>query len=218
MTSKSSGNLLDFQRLGGGHDAGVAQIKSLGQGGLGTDRDNGLVKCNDLLALGGFDAQGLRAFEIAAPGQDLHAALFGQETDPAGKFVHDGVFPGAQFVHFDLGRAEGDAAMGGFPGLADHFGGVQQGLGGNAAAIEANAAQLFVLFDEKNFFAEVGGVKGGGVAARARAQNHNLCMNGVHDKLGLRNYVGISPVVFRRNFSNPLHQVNHEIARRRRRQ
>ena len=160
---------------------GIAQIKSLGQRRLGTDRDNGLVKCNELLAFGGLDAQGLRAFEIAASRQHLHAALFGQEADPAGKFVHDGVFPGAQFVQFDLRRAEGDAAMGGFPGFADHLGGVQQGLGGNAAAIEANAAQFFVLFDKKNFFAKVGGVKGGGVAAGPGAKNNNLSMNGVHD-------------------------------------
>jgi hypothetical protein len=36
----------------------------------------------------------------------------------------------------------------------NHFGGVQQRLGGDAAAIEANAAQLFVLLDQQNFFAQ----------------------------------------------------------------
>ena len=74
------GDFLDFQRLGGGHDARVAQVKGLGQRGLGTDGDDGLVKCDELLALGRFHAQRLRAFKIAAARQDLDAALFGQET------------------------------------------------------------------------------------------------------------------------------------------
>ena len=75
------------------------------------------------------------------------------------------------------GRAEGDAAMGGFAGFDDHLGGVEQGFGGNAAAIEADAAEVFVLLDEEHFLAKVRGVKRGGVTARAGAQNHNFSVD-----------------------------------------
>ena len=48
------------------------------------------------------------------------------------------------------------------------MGGVQQRLGGNAAAVEANAAEAFVPLDEDDFFAEVGRIKRRRITARAR--------------------------------------------------
>ena len=133
-----------------------------------------------MLPFGCFDAQGLRVLEIAPPGQDLHAALFGQERHAAGQLFDDGIFPGAQFVQLNLRRAEGDAALGRFARLDNHFGGVQQGLGGNAAAIQADAAEFLVLLDQQHFFAQIGGVKSRGVTAGSRAQHHNFSMNRIH--------------------------------------
>ena len=72
-------DFLDFQGFGGGHDAGIAEVEGLGQGGVGADGNDGFFKIDELLAVRGFDAQGLRAFKIAAAGQDPDAALFGQE-------------------------------------------------------------------------------------------------------------------------------------------
>ena len=49
-------NLKRFRRR---HDALVAQIKGLGNGGLGAHRDNGFLKMNEALAFGRFHAQRL---------------------------------------------------------------------------------------------------------------------------------------------------------------
>ena len=177
-------HFLHFQRLGGGHDARIAQVQRLGQRGVGADGHDGLFKIDELLAFGRLDAQRLRVFKIAAPGQDLDAALLGQERYAAGEFFDDGIFPRAQFVQFDLRRAEGDAAMGRFARLDNHLRGVQQGLGRNAAAVEADAAESFVLLHQQHFFAKVGGVKGRGVTAGACAQNHNFSVDRIHGSGG----------------------------------
>ena len=82
----------------------------------------------------------------------------------------------------------------------------KQRLGRNAAAIEADAAQLFVLLDEQDFFAQVGGVKRGGVTARAGAQHHNFSLNGIHGKYSGRD----QPMSFSSKFSKPVHDVKHK--------
>ena len=50
-------NILDFQRLGRGHHARIAEVKGLGHRGQGTDRQNRLLKFNELLAFVGLHAQ-----------------------------------------------------------------------------------------------------------------------------------------------------------------
>jgi hypothetical protein len=57
---------------------------------------------------------------------------------------------------------------------------VKEGLGGDAAAVEADAAQLFVLLDEEDFFAKVGGVEGGGITAGAGAEYNEFSSDGFH--------------------------------------
>ena len=52
-------NVLDFERLGGGHHARIAEVKRLGHGRERTDRENGLVVFDELLALLRLDAQRL---------------------------------------------------------------------------------------------------------------------------------------------------------------
>ena len=95
-------------------------------------------------------------------------------------------FQAREFVEFNLGFAEGDAAMSAFFGLDKHSGGVKEGFGRDATAIEADAAEFFVLLDEENFFSEVGGVKGGRIAARAGTENYDFCDNWVHSRVFLK--------------------------------
>jgi hypothetical protein len=71
--------------------------------------------------------------------------------------------------------------MGRLAGFHDHFGGVQQRLGGNATAVQADAAKFIVLLDKQNLLAEISRIKRGRVAARAGAQNDYLCLNRIHD-------------------------------------
>ena len=87
------GNVLDFQRLGGSHHARIAEVKRLGHRGHGTDRQNRLLIFDELLAALGLDAQFVRAFKITAPGDDLHAAHFGERRHAAAQLGEDGFFP-----------------------------------------------------------------------------------------------------------------------------
>ena len=70
--------------------------------------------------------------------------------------------------------AERDAPRAGVARFVDHLRDVQQRLRRNAAAIEADAAGVLLLVDERHLHAEIGGVEGGRVAARSRAEDRNL--------------------------------------------
>ena len=59
-------------------------------------------------------------------------------------------------------------------GLVDDFRDVQQRLRRNAAAIEADAAGVLLLVDERDLHAEIGGVECRGIAARPGAEDRNL--------------------------------------------
>jgi hypothetical protein len=90
------------------------------------------------------------------------------------EFADHAVLEGPQFLQVDRRVAETDAVRRHGGRLVDDPGGVQQGLGRNAADIEANAAQHRVTLDQGDPQPEVGGAKGGGVPARARAQHDNV--------------------------------------------
>ena len=81
-----------------------------------------------------------------------------------------------------FGRREGDAAMLGFAGGGDGVGGVQQRLGRDAAAVQADAAQPLVLLDQNDFLAQVRRVKRRRVAARAAAHHHDFSFDRFHDE------------------------------------
>ena len=55
--------------------------------------------------------------------------------------------------------------------------GMQQGLGRNAADVEADAAEAGVALDQHGIQADVGGAEGSGVAARARAQHDHFAFD-----------------------------------------
>src|SRR5690606_41920526 len=60
--------------------------------------------------------------------------------------------------------------------LADDGGRVQQGLGGNAADVEADPAQVRVALDQHGVHAKVRGAEGGGVAAGAGAEDEHFAL------------------------------------------
>ena len=62
----------------------------------------------------------------------------------------------------------------------DLVSGVKKGLRRNAAAIEADAAEAFVLFDEDDFLAQVSGVERGRVSAGSGADNDDLGLGWVN--------------------------------------
>ena len=174
------GNLLNLQRLGGGHYTRVAEVESLRQRGLGADGDDGVLVADELLPGLGLDAQGVGTLEVAASVDDGDAALRCELGDAAGELGDDGVLPRAELVQLDLGRGEGDAAMGGLLCASDGVSRVEQGLGGDAAAVEAHAAELGIAFKEDNFLAEVGSVEGSGISAGASTYDDDFSFGRFH--------------------------------------
>ena len=57
--------------------------------------------------------------------------------------------------------------------MVGQFGGVQQGLGGDTAVVQAGAAEL-ALFDQADGEAELNGTQGSGVAAAAAAEYQDV--------------------------------------------
>ena len=112
--------------------------------------------------------------------QDFDAAKLGKLSDAAGEFGQDGILPEPQFVQINAGGSEGDAAMFGFAAGGDGMSGVEKRFRGDAATVEADAAEFLILFDENNFFAKVGSVKGSGVSSGSRADDNDLGFDGVH--------------------------------------
>ena len=66
---------------------------------------------------------------------------------------------------------DGDALLVGMCGKIPHIGGMEQGLGGNAAHKQAGATESVVFLDNGRFQAILSGADGCRVAARA-ASNH----------------------------------------------
>ena len=65
------------------------------------------------------------------------------------------------------------AVLRGVAGVVGQLGGVQQGLGGDAAVVEAGAAEL-ALLDEADGEAQLHGAQGRGVAAAAAAEYQDV--------------------------------------------
>ena len=89
----------------------------------------------------------------------------------AGQLLDDAVLEVAELVDVDLGLAELDAPVPRVLRFVEDLGDVQQRLRRNAAAIEAHAAGIFLVVDQGDLQAEVGGIEGGSVAPGARP-NH----------------------------------------------
>ena len=110
-----------------------------------------------------------REFSLAL--EHLDFALLGQQRKPVGQSGDDAILPGPQTVEVDLRRSEHDAGTGHVGGVLDHLGRVQQRLGGDAAHVQAHAAQHRPALDQRDLEAKVGGSKRGGIAARTRARS-----------------------------------------------
>ena len=73
-----------------------------------------------------------------------------------------------RLADLDAERVEGVA------GLVEHLGGVQQRLGRDAADIEAGAAKRRALLDHGDLQAELGGLDGADIAARAGSDDDDI--------------------------------------------
>src|SRR5690606_13231839 len=102
-----------------------------------------------LLALGGGDRHLVRAHQAGGAHHDVGAVALEELADAAGELLDDLALPRLELAHVD-GDVAGDdhAHVAGVLDLLDPLGGGDQGLAGDAADVEADAAEVLLLDDE----------------------------------------------------------------------
>ena len=152
-------------------------VRHEGQGdGFGAGGDDGLVERNGLAAAIRLHGQLVRRGEAAQARHHGHLALPRQAAQPAGQALDHARLPIPQLVDVHLRGAEADAGMAHLRCLVDHLGGVQQGLAGDAAHVQAHPAQHRPAFHQDNLLAQIGGAERRRVAARSGAEHQYLGM------------------------------------------
>ncbi len=117
------------------------------------------------------DVDLVRPRELGLARDDLDLATLGEALEPTRQLADDLLLPLAQAIEVDFGLAEADPERGRLLGFRDHAGGVQQRLRGDAADVQADAAEHVEALDEHDLEAEVGGAEGGRVAAGSGADD-----------------------------------------------
>jgi hypothetical protein len=168
------GGFLRHHGVGGVPDALVVDLE---EGEVARARAGGQ---DDVLA-----GEGLLA---AVLGGDLHLALAGQpaasgdvrdlvlleqEADPLHQPVGDLAGALHRLRHVGLDLADGHAELLGVAQVGDHGGALQQRLGGDAADVEADAAEEGVLHTRR-LVSELRGLDRGDVARGPRADDHHV--------------------------------------------
>ena len=169
-------DLVEGEGAGRGNDALLVDLDALEAGAVGTGGDDD--------AAGGNAAR----FAIVAPNFDLarpndaggavkggDLVLAEQEIDALGVAVDGFLLERHQARQIERRRAGVDSHLGeAVPSLGKQLGGVEQGLGGNAADIEAGAAMGGALLDHCHLHAELGGADGADIAAGSGADHREV--------------------------------------------
>ncbi len=116
----------------------------------------------------------MRAKKLAGADLMLHVVLGKQEADAIFQFVGDLSAAADDLGEIDCDPVDGDAVLLGImANLVNERAIFQQRLGGNAAPVEARAAEVF-FFDAEDAFFELPGANGGGIARGAAADDDNV--------------------------------------------
>ena len=128
------------------------------------------------------DGDGLGTSEFGFTGDHLDLAGLGQLGDASREFGHDGIFLGHQFAEVDFRSSNLDAMIGSVVAHeCEMLRGMEQGFAGNAAHVEARAAQGGSLVDETDLEAELSGAKSADVATGTGADYEKI--EGGHKKV-----------------------------------
>ena len=139
----------------------------------------------DLAAILEIDDTGLGTVEFGPAGNVFRTGCLEQLRDTAGQLGDDAVLPAFQLAHVE-GRcgSEGNPqriAAGMFAHILELARRMDDGLGGNTAAIEAGAPEP-VPVDDNDIKAQLAGADRGGITARAAADNEKLAIALFHRK------------------------------------
>ena len=158
------------ERRGGVPDARV--IRAAGQGDRrAAGGEDGVGEAHPGDPVRAVHLEGVRAGEHPAAGEPGDPARPAEGVQAGAQLADHPLRLAAQGGEVDLRRAEAQPEGLGRPRLFDHLGRVQQGLGGDAADVQADPAELWPLLDQADFEAQVGCPEGGGVAARSAAEH-----------------------------------------------
>ena len=177
-----AGHLVQRQGLGRGDDVAAelqeGQFDRLGAGGeddvFGRDGD---------LALGGFHRAGLGVGEVGPALDDLDLRLLQQGGDAGVQLADDAVLPCRGLGQVDGGFRGRDAEGAAGGGLADRLefrGGVDDGLGRNAADVQAGPAEAVAAIDQNGVEAQLAATDARDIAAGAGADDENPGLGRLH--------------------------------------
>ena len=164
------GHVVEVERLVGRDDpAGDVQARQAARVGAGGQHD---VGAGVLLSV---DLDGVRRHEAASALDEGHVAALHEALQALVELADDAVAVLVDLGHVDAleGRAhaEGVALL----GAVSDLGRMQQGLGGDAASMQAGASEL-VLVDEDDRHAQLGCTQGAGIATAAAAEDYQVCI------------------------------------------
>ena len=170
-----------FQRPGRIHNARITRDERQMYGGR-AGGDDAFLELDHLLAAGLVLAAAVGDFhldmvgieEVAVTAHDLDLAALGHAGQAAGQFADDLFLVRAQLVDIDLRCGEADAQIIGVLGFFNDLGNVQQGLGGNAADVQTNAAERCITLDDDRLHPQVCRAEGGGITAGACAKHQHF--------------------------------------------
>ena len=180
------GQLVQRQRAGGINAVGI--LLQTGDRRLSVDRagghDDGFCGHALSAAIGLGDLQLLRAGESGGAVHLLDLVQLQKAGHAVGQLLADGVLVGD-----DLGKVDGyplhlhTNILALRPDLLHQLSGVQQALGGDAAHVQAGAAQI-LLFDNGHVSAQLCGTDGRHISAGAAADNNDLLHTAPRIKAG----------------------------------
>jgi len=138
--------------------------------------DDDVLRREDLLAaVGGANRDAVGREEGGGSGDDRYLTSLGELGDAGHELGDDVILAAQERGEVELDRAELDAVFGGVV-LCPHevLAGVQQGLAGDAADVEAGAAERGTLVDQSDLQAELRRAERAHVAARAGADDNEV--------------------------------------------
>jgi hypothetical protein len=114
---------------------------------------------------------------VAVAAHGGHLAHLGHGGQATSELADDFLLVAAQLVHTDGGYAELHAQVAQVADLVHHRRHVQQRLAGDAAHVQAHAAQGGIALDQHDFQAQVGRAERRAVAARASTQHQQVALH-----------------------------------------
>ena len=178
------GHRLEFKGAGGIHDAWIIRHERQ-RHRLATGSNHALLEPDHLLftrqlktcARTQRDLKVMRVQKTPDPAYNLNLSPLGHPRQPAGQCVDHRLFMSAQRTQINLTNTKLNAHGGQVRHFLHHRSDMQQRFGGDAADIQAHAAQGGVALNQQGFLAQIGRAKGRRIAAGATTQHQHIALN-----------------------------------------